>query len=151
MSQPTANAQEFLTAFNGSFAGMLHWPQLDDLWRVLRNDLGGQWYVYAVGEPPPTTPANAAQVESFITQIDQLLRRDHQEDYCGVVYVDEPQQPRFIKIYDPHNLGVSCGYSDHPPLPGWVMSKHAPVDLQLQGPLSAQRKRWWQRVFVLGE
>jgi len=147
MSQLAANSNEFLSAFNSSFAGILRWPQLDELWHVLRNDASGQWYVYAVGEPPPSAPANAEQVERFITEIDQLLRRDHQEDYCGVVYVDDPAQPRFVKIYDPHNLGVSCGYSTNPPLPGWVMSKLAPVDLQLQGPLSGQRKRWWQRLF----
>ena len=147
MLPPSAHSNEFLAAFNGSFTGILHWTQLDELWRVLRRDAGGQWYIYAVGEAPPGLPADAAQVERFITEIDQLLRRDHQEDYCGVVYVDEPAQPRFVKIYDPHNLGVSCGYSNHPPLPGWVMSKLAPVDLNLQGSLAGQRKRWWQRMF----
>jgi hypothetical protein len=147
MSQPSADSNEFMGAFNGSFAGILRWPQLDELWNVLRKDAGGQWYVYAVGEPPPSVVANTEQVENFITEIDQLLRRDHQEDYCGVVYVDDLAQPSFVKIYDPHNLGVSCGYSNHPPLPGWVMSKLAPVDLQLQGPLAGQRKRWWQRLF----
>ena len=146
MSPPAVDANEFLTAFNGSFVGILHWPQLDDLWSVLRQDAGEQWYIYALGEPPPLAPATAEQVERFITEIDQLLRRDHQEDYCGIVYVDAPGRPRFVKIYDPHNLGVACGYSNHPPLPGWVMSKLAPVDLQ-QGPLPGQRKRWWQRLF----
>ncbi|MBI3775186.1 MAG: hypothetical protein HY273_06480 [Gammaproteobacteria bacterium] len=151
MPQPVVNSNDYLTAFNGSFAGMLHWSQLDDLWTVLRNDAAGQWYLYAVGEPPPAAPANAGQVERFITEINQLLRRDHQEDYCGVVYVDELLQPRFVKIYDPHHLGVSCGFSNNPPLPGWVMSKLAPVDLQLQGPLTGERKRWWQRIFGFKE
>lgn len=146
MSPPAVDANQFLTAFNGSFAGILHWTQLDDLWNVLRRDAGGQWYLYALGEPPPSSPASAAQVERFITEIDQLLRRDHQEDYCGIVYVDDPEKPRFVKIYDPHNLGVACGYSNHPPLPGWIMSKLAPVNLQ-QDQLPGQRKRWWQRLF----
>jgi len=147
MSRLEADKNDFMNAFNGSFAGILHWPQLDEFWNVLRKDAAAQWYVYAVGEPPPSVVANTEQVENFITEIDQLLRRDHQEDYCGVVYVDDLAQPSFVKIYDPHNLGVSCGYSNHPPLPGWVMSKLAPVDLQLHGPLSGQRKRWWQRLF----
>ena len=139
-------SNEFLTAFNGSFVGMLRWTELDNLWNALRKDANGLWYLYAVGELPPTKSSNAQQVEHFITEIDALLRRDHNEDYCGVVYVDDSVQPRFVKIYDPHNLGVSCGYSNNPPLPGWVMSKLAPVDLQLQGPLAAQRKRWWQKI-----
>ena len=43
ISPPAVNPNEFLTAFNGSFAGILHWPQLDNLWNVLRQDTGGQF------------------------------------------------------------------------------------------------------------
>jgi hypothetical protein len=52
-----------------------------------------------------------------------------------------------IKIYDPNNLGVSCGYSDNPPLPGWVLSRIAPVDLQAVDITPNNRKRWWRRIF----
>jgi len=61
--------------------------------------------------------------------MDKLLRREHQEDYCGIVYANDLQTPGSIKIYDPNNLGVSCGYNDNPPLPGWIMSRIPPVDL----------------------
>jgi hypothetical protein len=137
---------EFMTAFNGRFSGILRWPQLDELWAVLRADAGAGWHVYAIGETPPTAPASAEQVQRFIAEIDQLLRRDYQEDHCGLVYVDDRARPAFIKIYDPHNLGVVCGYSDNPPLPGWVLSKIAPVELPA-ATLTGQRKRWWRRLF----
>ena len=137
----------FLSAFNGSFSGILRWPQLDELWAVLRADAGGSWYLYAVGDTPPTQPSTAVEVERFIAEIDPLLRREYPEEHCGLVYVDDKTQPRFVKIYDPHNLGVSCGYSTNPPLPGWVMSKIVPVDLQHAGPLAQSRKRWWQNLF----
>lgn len=141
-----ASINPFLTAFNGSFVGILRWPQLDEFWNVLRADAGGGWHVYALGEPPPTAPASAADVARFIDEIGPMLRREYTEDHCGVVYVDDLAHPTFVKIYDPHNLGVVCGYSDNPPLPGWILSKLAPVDLPAQ-PLSGQRKRWWQSLF----
>lgn len=142
---------DFRSAFNGSFSGILRWPQLDELWDVLRADAGSGWYLYAVGEAPPQQPSGATEVERFIAELDPLLRREHQEDYCGLVYVDDKTQPRFVKIYDPHNLGVSCGYSTNPPLPGWVMSKIPPVDLHHSGSLAQSRKRWWQSLFHIGK
>jgi hypothetical protein len=76
-----------------------------------------------------------------------LLRREHDEKYCGIVYADDLQSPSFIKIYDPNNLGVSCGYSDNPPLPGWVLSKIQPVDLQSTQVVPKNRQRWWRALF----
>lgn len=147
MSTPEAGADPFLSAWRGSFTSALRWPQLDALWERLRADAGGNWYLYAIGEPPPEAPADAAQVLQFIEEIDRLLRAEHPEDFCGIVYADAPAAPTLVKIYDPNNLGVSCGYSDNPPLPGWVMSKLPPVDLPATQLLAANRKRWWRRLF----
>jgi len=137
----------FLSAFRGSFTGILRWPQLDELWETLKQSDRDNWYIYAVGEPPPEVKADEQQLLQFISEIDKLLRHDHQEDYCGVVYVDDKQAPEFIKIYDPNNLGVSCGYSDNPPLPGWILSTLQPVDLPTALPAPGNRKRWWQKLF----
>jgi hypothetical protein len=136
----------FVTAFNGSFLGILRWPQLDEFWEVLRADAGGGWYLYAIGEPPPLAPASADEVTRFVNEIGPMLRREYREDHCGIVYVDDLRKPAFVKIYDPHNLGVVCGYSNNPPLPGWIMSKLAPVDLQAAA-MTGQRKRWWRALF----
>jgi len=141
------DAEAFLRAFRGSFTSALRWHQLDALWEVLRADANGGWYLYAVGEPPPEAPADAVQVRRFIEEIDALLRREHDEDYCGIVYADDRERPAFVKIYDPNNLGVVCGFSDSPPLPGWIMSKLRPVDLPAAQPAPRNRRRWWQRLF----
>ncbi len=139
---------DFRDAFRGSFSGVLRWEQLDELWQLLRADAASDWYLYAVGEAPPEVTVSTEAVLRFIDEIDILLRKEHEEDYCGVVYVDDKESPSFVKIFDPSNLGVSCGYSDNPPLPGWTLSKLQPVDLQAQMPLPGNRRRWWQRLFA---
>ena len=138
----------FLAAFRGSLTSALRWPQLDALWERVRERAGLGWYLYQVGEPPPARPADAGQVETFIRELDALLRAEHQESYCGIVYADDLAAPRLIKIYDPHNLGVSCGYSDNPPLPGWVMSLLPPCDLPATRAPTRSRRRWWQLLFA---
>jgi hypothetical protein len=138
----------YLAAFRGSFTSMLRWPQLDALWQRLREEPLG-WYVYPVGETPPSEPVEADELSRLIDELDALLRREHDEDYCGIVYADSRERPTMVKIYDPNNLGVSCGYSDNPPLPGWVLSRIPPVDLQAARQ-PAGRRRWWERVLGRG-
>ena len=139
--------QQFLQAFRGSFTSALRWHHLDALWQRINERAGDGWYIYAVGEEPPQQPADAEQVATFVGEIDQLLREDHEEDYCGIVYADDLQEPGFVKIYDPHNLGVSCGYSDNPPLPGWLLTKVQPFDLKSDQVVPKNRRHWWQRLF----
>lgn len=136
----------YLQAFRGGFSGILRWQQLDALWEALRRDTDGGWYVYAVGEPPPVSPSSPEELGRFIAEIDALLRKDHEEDYCGIVYADDRQRPSFIKIYDPNNLGVVCGSSEAPPLPGWTLSKLRPLDLPGALPPPGNRRRWWRRL-----
>lgn len=138
----------FLVAFRGSFTAALRWPQLDALWERVRETADAGWYLYAVGEPPPSEPADAGRVLTFIEEMDRLLRAEHDEDYCGIVYADAPDRPAMIKIYDPHNLGASCGSSAQPPLPGWVMSRRPPCDLPASRPAPKGRRRWWKRLFA---
>lgn len=146
VSEPEHNAAAYLKAFKGEFRGMLRWEQLEELWGRIRDDAAGGWYVYAVGEPPPDTAFTAEALMVFIKEVDALLRAEHKERYCGIVYADDAQHPAFVKIYDPNNLGVSCGSSKIPPLPGWVLSKLPPVDLPSAFPQPNNRRRWWRRI-----
>lgn len=136
----------FLRVYKGRLSGVLRWQQLDALWQALRARADEGWYVYAVGEEVPTAPVDAATLARVTAEIDALLRREHKEDYCGIVYADDLAHPTLVKVYDPNNLGVVCGYSTNPPLPGWVLSTMPPVRLEQTAPVPAGRKRWWQRL-----
>ncbi len=143
MKQPNP----FIEQFRGSFVSMLRWPQWDTLQEILRKNAGAGWYAYAIGESPPESPLTADQMNTFLTEIHDLLHKEHEEDYCDIVYADDAQQPTFVKIYDPNNLGVTCGFSNNPPLPGWILSLTPPCDLKHALPPPGNRKRWWKRLF----
>lgn len=147
--QPQVRQDEpdFYTRFRGSFSGILKWSQLDELWHVLKATTNTGWYIYAIGEDAPQQPVSAEQLNTFIDEIDLLLRKEHRENYCGVVYVDDKTHPTFVKIYDPNNLGVVCGFSDNPPLPGWILSRIKPEVLDEKHLTSQSRKQWWRRLF----
>lgn len=136
---------EYLAKTRGRFVGLMQWQDLSDFWQQLLQQPGA-WYVYAIGEPPPEEPLAQEDLGRFVHEIDQLLHQEHDEDYCGIVYTDDKLQPAMVKIYDPNNLGVVCGFSENPPLPGWIISRLAPVDLHAMQ-LTASRKRWWQKIF----
>ena len=146
-SENTSIQQDYLEAFKGRFTSLLRWHHLDEFWDRLRQQADDGWYVYHVGEVPPAMPVKRTKLLAFIDEIDVLLRKEHEEDYCGIVYADSKERPTYIKIFDPHNLGVSCGYSEKPPLPGWILSRMPPVELEEALYPAANRRRWWQRIF----
>ena len=138
----------YMQAYNGRLVALRQWSDLEDFWKVLLSDKDAGWYVYAVGEPPPQAPLDHEQLEKVVREIDTLLHRDHDETYCGIVYVDDRAEPTFVKIYDPNNLGSSCGSSGLTILPGWTISRDKPEDLKMAFPLPANRRRWWQKLFT---
>lgn len=137
----------FLNAYRGRFSNMLRWPDFHKLIQTLQAYNDGNWYLYAVGEPPPEAPSSKQESEKFLLEIEKLIEADHDEDYCGIVYVDDREQPTFVKFYDPNNLGASCGSSGKHVFPGWIMSRLPPEDLQLAFPLPGNRRRWWRNLF----
>jgi hypothetical protein len=148
MTSPSTSGQpDFQTAFRGRFSNLLSWDSLDTLWQAVRAQAGAGWYIYAIGMPAPTQPASADDVIRFIDAVDALLRHDHREEYCGIVYVDNTEAPTLVKIFDPHNLGTSCGSSKNAPLPGWILSRLPPEPLTDKRPLPAARQRWWRTLW----
>ncbi len=131
---------QFQTRMDGLLYSLLSWDQLTAFWQCVNPAAG--WYLYAVGQAVPQTPSNPEQVADFIARIDELLHAEHQERYCGIVYADDVQAPTFVVIYDPHNLGVSCGSSKTRVLPGWIMSQIPPEELHAPV-VPNNRKRWW--------
>jgi len=143
----TPETDPFIQAFRGRFNSLLKWQDLDIFWETLRKQADADWYIYALGEAPPTSPVNAEKLIHFINEIDALLHREHQEKYCGIVYCDSNTTPGFIKIFDPNNLGVVCGYSDNPPLPHWIISKIPPTEINTSILMTQKQKRWWNKLF----
>lgn len=137
-------ATDFDRLYRGRLWSVMSWEQLTAFWG--RIEPAG-WYLYAVGEAVPAAPAPEDTTADFIRRVDALLRDEHRHDYCGIVYADDLARPSFVKIYDPNNLGVSCGFSTNPPLPGWIMSRVPPDDLRPQQPLPQGRLRWWRALF----
>lgn len=133
---------DFTRQLSGMLYGIMKWEQLTAFWNKV--DLNAGWYLYAVGEAPPTAPADAEHVRKFMADLDHLLREEHREDYCSIVYADDLEHPSFIKIYDPNHLGSACGSSKTLTLPGWVMSQLPPVELTPSWIVPQSRKRWWQ-------
>jgi len=136
----------FSLAFKGKFYGVLKWEQLDELWNAVKKDKKSGWYIYAIGEEPPTNVVKEDALEVVIDELDVLLRREHNEDYCGIVYTDDLKTPSFIKVFDPNNVGTSCSIAKTPPLPGWIISKLPPSDLLAPMKQTKERKRWWDRL-----
>lgn len=139
-------ASEFARRMNGYLHGMLRWPELDALWARVRADPQG-WYAYQVGEALPSAPLDADALICFVDELDALLRREHQADYCGVAYADDPERPTLIKVYDPHHMGSFCGGGGPPIPPRWLLSRHRPEPIEDLAPVPMARRSWWRRVF----
>ena len=139
----------FAARMKGRFYGLLQWSDLDKLWARVRAKPEG-WYASLTGHEPPVAAMTADELNKFITEIDALLRREHDYNYCGVVYVDEPETPTLLKIFDPHNMGSGCRVGGEPIAPLWVLSRIQPTLMVNSAPLSNSRHRWWQSLFGTG-
>lgn len=137
----------YLQKLDGLFKGVLRWPQWETLIATLLDRNDGAWYVYYIGEDMPRAPLAPERFAHALNEIDGLLRRDHDEDYLGIVYTDDFEQPEMVKVFDPNNLGASCGASGERILPGWIISRLAPEDLGVEQINPAGRRRWWRGLF----
>jgi len=140
-------SDEFLEKYNGVLRGVMQWDKLDGLWKVIRDQEIEGWYIYAVGHDLPEKLADNEELDQFITSMDTLLHKEHDQDYCGIVYTDDFSKPTLVKIFDPNNLGTSCGSSKIPAQPGWVISRDKPAPLGTDVVLPGNRKRWWSRLW----
>lgn len=146
MSAITEAVSPFSQQLNGNFSGILQWQQLDALWLQVRAKPEG-WYASQIGEVAPESPLDAEALSRFIAEVNTLLHHEHKHDYCGIVYVDNREQPGFIKIYDPHHLGSFCSHGGAAILPRWVLSRLKPERFDEDAPLPGSRQSWWQRMF----
>ena len=134
----------FLQTYTGPMKGVLRWPQLETIWQKL--DAADGWYLYEIGDEPPTETIGAQELKSAVLQMDRFLRAEHEADYCGVVYTDDFEQPSLLKIYHPKKMGASCGSSGSTVLPRWTLSRQSPVDLLAWALERDQKPSWWKQL-----
>jgi len=102
----TSNDSAYQRACKGLLKGIPRWIELDTVWERLRHRNDGGWYIYTVGRPAP-----AGRTQGRLLR-DRLRRRS--------------RGTGFLQIYEPGSLGMVCGSSEAPPLPGWTLSRVPP-------------------------
>jgi len=142
----TKQIEPFYKTYRGAFTSLLRWHDVDAFWAIVRERAGAGWYIYTIGNNPPEKTANVEDLCRFIEDIDARLRKEHEEDYCGIIYVDSKTEPSYIKIYNPKNLGVVCGIGREPIPPGWIISLLPPKPIEDLPALQEQSQSWWQRL-----
>lgn len=120
----------FSEKYTGSFKSLLQWSDFDDYWESLKEIEKNGWYVSVPSLTPDLTPKSDEDINRFLDEIAVLIHKYHQERVCGIVYVDDLDNPNMIKIYDPNNLGYSCGSSPIKPFAGWVISTMLPEAME---------------------
>lgn len=135
---------DFAEVYSGLLYGVMEWSSLK---KILEDLYGDDWFVYDIRQGLPTLPLQEVELKKFTTNIFVLLTAEHEEDYCGIVYVDDLSSPKFIKIYDPQNLGTSCGINKSKINPGWVLSKMPPSKIDFKDPVPQNRIKWWRKIF----
>ena len=134
----------FEQRLSGRFEGTLRWPDLDELWvQVKTSNL--PWYIYEVGTDVPELQISADALAGKIETIDKILRDNHNEDYCGIVYTDNKEEPSLVKVFGPKNLGASCGSSGSKTWPRWILSHIPPMAVGVQ--LDSKSKPGWWKLF----
>ena len=118
----------YIDKFQGRFIGVMQWEDCNALLENLINN-PDDWYLYDTLTQVPTTTVSAEVFVENINKIKTVLTEEHQERYCGIVYTDDLKTPSFVKIFHPNNLGKTCGSSEHPPIPQWLLSKIPPEDV----------------------
>ncbi|MCK5877928.1 MAG: hypothetical protein KAG43_09850 [Candidatus Marithrix sp.] len=129
----------FQEYYKGNFTSALRWHHLDELWEKILVQSDG-WYIYHIGEKPPTKPVTKNDLKQFIEKADQILHQEHKYDYCGIVYADNKETPAMVKIFDPKNLGVVCGIGKTIVHPRWLLTRIPPEILEVKTEI--KYKRW---------
>ena len=89
----TESDNPYKSAFYGYFKGIKSWNDLAAFWQHLSQLADDQWFVYDTSQLPPIAPLSAQAFKDFIQEADDYLRSNHDEDYCGIVYVDNIESP----------------------------------------------------------
>lgn len=139
-----AGEGDFERRMLGDLVGMLHWPQFDALWQRLREAPQG-WFVCEADQAAPLQPSDPGRFLARLGELEALLKRELRTGYCGLVYVDDPDAPGFVKIFDPRTLGSMCSHGGTATPPAWVLSRCRPARYPAASQAADTGGRWWAR------
>jgi len=139
----------YLTEFQGRFIGVMQWNVCNTLLEKLIAEPATDWYLYDTLTPVPQTTISADELVENLTDIHTILKTEHRERYCGIVYVNDLKNPTFVKIFNPNNLGKVCGSSENPPIPQWLLSKTKPEDVVEKFSPPTKNKRFISKLLKL--
>lgn len=125
---------KFWRRFRGRFCGVLKWQDVESLWVDLKTS-PENWYVFDPAGPAPSAPMQDSEFLHFLDEAEELINQRRDRSSCGSIYLDDPQNPQYIKIFDPTNMGSSCSCSTQPVMPRWIISRMAPDTLPPPSPL----------------
>ena len=131
----------YLEKFQGRFHGILKWDDFENFWQILKNQ-SDDWFFYDLNLNPPKS---TQKISIPLDEIYKIIKEQHKERYCGIVYSDDLKRHLMIKVFHPKNLGKSCGSSENPPLPRWIISKIKPENLDFLKPKI--NKSWLDTIF----
>ena len=112
-------------AYQGRASGLLTWEDVDALWPRLAAHPSG-WYAYDLETTPPEAPLSGADFSAFLPQAQTLVNQRRDRSHSGAIYIDNRDRPAFIKIFDPTNMGTSCGGDHEMIFPRYILSKIKP-------------------------
>ena len=118
----------FWQRYRGKFSGVLKWQDMEELWAELKA-APADWFVFDPAGQAPTVPMGDAEFLSFLDEAEQLIYQRRDRSSCGSIYLDDASAPTYIKIFDPVNMGTSCGGSHDPIMPRWIISRMLPDTL----------------------
>lgn len=132
-------------AFQAQSHGVLKWEAFHAMWEDLAARPEG-WFVYHNPEtdPAPEAPVTAEGFADALRHAEELVAPWRGRSYFGLVYVDDPQAPTYIRVFDPKNMGSSCSISDEPVLPAMILSRIKP-DAVRHVPVAPPRKGLFSR------
>ncbi len=125
---PSMPDTPFWNAYQGQFFGLLNWPEVDAFWNHM-SETSGNWFVFDPEQPAPDTAANSAELAETLASAQTLINSRRDMSHCGAVYVDDLEDPTFIKVFDHAAMGSSCNISGIPILPRWIFSRIGPDDM----------------------
>lgn len=111
--------------YQGAFSSLLKWEDVDAFWGQLAAT-EAHWYVFEKEKAAPQSPATEAQFSEILKAAEALVNARRKLSYSGAIYLDSPDAPSMIKIFDPVNMGSVCACSGERIMPKYILSLATP-------------------------